>query len=237
MNTRQRLLLASCLLTFVIAPAFAAEPYITDKMMEIAPLMAPPPVKGSPLDLADMQAVLDAQAHASDARKAQAFADSDETVYVMFTAVLGEKFNAAALPKTSLMFERIGESEDETLDPAKPAFGRVRPWLANPAVKPIAKQTKSGSYPSGHTTRVTMNAAVLSMMVPEKRREIWARAEDYAESRVIGGMHYPTDILAGWRSGTAMTAVLMQQANFRADLAAARVELRAALGLPAELPK
>ncbi len=31
------------------------------------------------------------------------------------------------------MFARIGESEDATVDPVKPFFGRVRPFLADPS--------------------------------------------------------------------------------------------------------
>ena len=48
-------------------------------------------------------------------------------------------------------------------------------------------------------------------------------------------MHYPTDIEAGWRAGTAMAAVMFELPNFRADFAAARDEVRATLGL-APLP-
>jgi acid phosphatase (class A) len=227
----RRLLLASVIAASLALPAFAADPYITSKTMDLTVLVPPPPPKDGPEDKADMKAVLDAQAAASDARKAQALADSDETVYVMFTQVLGEKFNAAATPKAALMFERIGESEDDTLDTAKPFFGRVRPWIANPEVKAIAKPTKSASYPSGHTTRVTIDAIMLSAMVPEKKAEIWARAQDYAQSRIIGGMHFPSDIAAGWRTGTAMAAVMLQNPVFKADFDAAKIEVRAALGM------
>ncbi len=231
MMSPRRLLLASAFAIAFALPAFAAEPYITGKSMDLTLLVPPPPTKGSDADKADMMAVLEAQMHASDARKAQALADSDETVFVMFTSVLGEKFVTGGLPKASKLFERIGDSEDDTLDAAKPFFGRVRPWLANPQVAAIAKPTKSGSYPSGHTTRVTINAIMVAAMVPEKKAEIWVRAEDYAESRVIGGMHYPTDVLAGWRTGTAMAGVMLQDPAFKADFEAAKAEVRAALGL------
>jgi acid phosphatase (class A) len=219
----------ACLIAMLATPASAAEPYITAKAMDLAVLVPPPPAKGSAADAADMRAVLAAQAHASPARRARTLPDSDETVFVMFGGLVGPKFAPATLPKTTAMFERIGDSEDDTLDAIKPVFGRVRPWLANPAVKAYAKPTKSPSYPSGHTTRIAIAAAVLADMLPEKKREIWARAADYAESRVIGGMHYPTDIDAGWRTGAAMTAVLFQLPGFRADLEAAKAELRAAL--------
>ena len=231
MSVLRRLAFAGVLATSLFtAPGFAADPYLTGKMLDLTVLVPPPPAKGSEADKADMQAVLDAQAHASDARKAQAFADSDETVFVAFTSVFGQGFKPEAMPKASLFFERIGDSEDDTLDAAKPFFGRVRPWLANPEVKPIAKQTKSGSYPSGHTTRVAIYATMLAMMVPEQKEAIWARAVDYAQSRVIGGMHYPTDLLAGWRTGAAMAAVMLQSPAFRADFEAAKGEVRAASG-------
>ncbi len=231
MNALRRLLLSTALVATLAVPAFAAEPYVTGKMLDLTVLVPPPPAKGSDAEKADMAAVLTAQANATDARKAQALADSDETVFVMFTQVLGEKFVAASLPKATLLFERIGDSEDDTLDAAKPFFGRVRPWLANPEVKAIAKPTKSGSYPSGHTTRVTINAIMVAAMVPEKKEAIWARANDYAESRVIGGMHYPTDVLAGWRTGTAMATMMLHDPAFKADFEAAKTEVRAAMGM------
>lgn len=232
MTFSRRLLLTTVLAASLAMPAFAADPYINGKMMDLTVLVPPPPAKGSDADKADMQAVIDAQAKASDARKAQALVDSDETAYVMFTSILGDKFVAANTPKASAMFDRIGDSEDDTLDAAKPFFGRVRPFLANPdVVKAYAKPSKSGSYPSGHTTRVTIMAIVLAAMVPEKKAEIWARASDYAESRVVGGVHYPTDVLAGWRTGTAMAAVMFQMPGFKADFDVAKTEVRAALGM------
>jgi acid phosphatase (class A) len=107
----RRFFLASCFAFSLAVPAFGAAPYVTAKMMDVATLMPPPPAKGSPADVADMRAVLDAQAHASEARKAQALVDSDENIYIIFTGVLGAKFVAADLPMASKLFERIGASE------------------------------------------------------------------------------------------------------------------------------
>lgn len=81
---------------------------------------------------------------------------------------------------------------------ASPFYGRIRPWLANPEIKALVKSTKSGAYPPGHTTRVTAVATILSALIPEKRELIWARAAEYAESRVIGGSTTgPTSMPAG----------------------------------------
>ncbi len=226
-----RYLLSGCCALLWAAPALAVEPYATNIAVPLQSLLPPPPAKGSPADIADLRAVLDAQSHASAARKAQALADSKETMDVMFGQILGAKFVLAELPKTSLLFERIGANEDKWVDSAKPAFARPRPWIAHPEVLAVAKPTKSGSYPSGHATRVVADAIVLAAMVPEKQSQIWARAEDYGTSRVIGGAHYPTDVQAGWLTGTTMAALLFQQPEFRADFEAAKTELRAQLGI------
>jgi acid phosphatase (class A) len=74
---------------------------------------------------------------------------------------------------------------------------------------------------------------ILSNMVPERRREIMTRAWEYGWNRVVGGMHFRSDIEAGRLAGSAIATALMQRADFRAEFAAARAELRAHLGLPA----
>lgn len=52
------------------------------------------------------------------------------------------------------------------------------------------------SYPSGHTWNGYKQAAVLSILFPEKGSEMFARAIEYGESRVIVGAHFATDTIA-----------------------------------------
>ena len=211
--------------------AFAAEsPYLTTKQLDIIPFMPAPTVNGSAEDLAQQVLVIQAQKAASAERIALANRDTEETVYAMFASVLGAEFKAENLPVFTAMFVRMGDTEDAVIDPVKAYFGRIRPFLNNPEIKPLVKPSKSGSYPSGHTSRSTMMAAVLSSMLPEKRAAIYERANDYALSRVIGGMHYPNDLDAGRRAGTAMAATLLASPTFKTDFEAAKAEVRKALG-------
>jgi acid phosphatase (class A) len=76
-----------------------------------------------------------------------------------------------------------------------------------------------------------MAAIILSSMLPEKRAAIWARAEEYAQSRVIGGMHYPQDLEGGKRAGSAIAAMMFTDPDFIGDYALARSEIRRALAL------
>jgi acid phosphatase (class A) len=232
MQLHRRLLLAAALAALCV-PAVGAEivPYLTAKQLDLLQILPPPPAAGSATDQADVAAVIAAQKDADAARIALAQHDVDESVFVMFTATLGDKFVTGNLPIATLFFDRVGQSEDDTVDPAKTQYGRVRPYLAHADdIKPLVKATKSQSYPSGHTTRVTMMAILLGDMLPEKKAEIWARAREYAHSRVVGGMHYPTDIDAGVIAGTAMATTMLADPAFRADFAAAKAEVRKVMG-------
>jgi acid phosphatase (class A) len=223
--------LLGCAIAFSFS-AFAAEsPYLTHKQLDIIPFMPAPVANGSADDRAQQILVLAAQKAATPERIALANSDAEETVYAMFSTVLGANFKPANLPLFTAMFARMGDTEDAVVDPVKAFFGRTRPFLNNPDIKPLVKPSKTGSYPSGHTSRSTMMAIVLSSMLPEQRAAIFARANDYAESRVIGGMHYPNDLDAGRRAGSAMAATLLASPTFNTDFDAAKVELRKTLGL------
>ena len=227
----KRLTLALVLILLALPTQAADKPYITAADLDLTVYLPLPIKAGTDADKAQMQAVLDAQKAASPERIALAKADGEESIYDMYARTFGAGFKADALPNTTKMFSRVGESEDATVDPAKPFFGRVRPWMANPEVKPYAKSSKSGAYPSGHTTRVTTVAIILTSIVPEKRDEIWTRAYEYAQSRVVGGMHYPEDLDAGYRAGSALATAIMAQPDFKADYPTAKAELRAFFGL------
>jgi acid phosphatase (class A) len=69
------------------------------------------------------------------------------------------------------------------------------------------------------------------MIVPEKRDAILARADDYAHSRVVCGVHYRTDVEASKSVAYAMIGVMMNNAQFKEELKAARSETRRALGI------
>ena len=98
------------------------------------------------------------------------------------------------------------------------------------------RERANTSYPSGHAAYGMACAVLLSATVPEKRAELFARARQYGESRVIVGAHYPSDVAAGQQAALLGTTLVMQNASFERQFAGAQTELRAALGLPAALP-
>ncbi len=215
------------------SPAFAGEkPYLGPQQVDLLRLLPPPPAAGSAADRAEMAEIVEIERTRTPERGARARKDADETMYDMFGAILGQAVTPASVPRTTQLFARLEETEEEVVGPAKSGFGRLRPYLANTALKPTAPTSKSGAYPSGHATRGTMMGVVLAAMLPERRGDIFERVTDYNESRIIGGVHYRSDLIAGRQAGTAMAAVLFNDPAFMADFAPARAELRTKLGLP-----
>lgn len=99
------------------------------------------------------------------------------------------------------------------------------------APEPATPPAYSYSYPSGHASFGALMAIELSGMVPEKRAELFARGWDIGWSRILGGVHYPSDLEAGRMLAEVIANELTQSPRFRADFATARAELRAAIGL------
>ncbi len=151
-----------------------------------------------------------------------------------FADALGDPthFTAHDLPITKELFERITQDESLFMNPAKDAFGRPRPFVTEKRLAPVVAMPPSASYPSGHTTWAIACAIVLADMVPERRTQIFARADEYSHNREVGGVHYPSDVAAGHLAGTALAEQLFDTPRFVADAIAAATELRAALGLP-----
>lgn len=80
---------------------------------------------------------------------------------------------------------------------AKNHFKRPRPFKAFPQIKPCVKKPGSYSYPSGHTSTARAMAHVLAMKYPERAALFFKRADEVARNRMLGGVHYPSDVAAG----------------------------------------
>jgi acid phosphatase (class A) len=234
----------------VAHPAPAAGVYFSADQLDSTALIEPPPAEGSEAAGADLQAVLDAQrgAHAAGTT-ARAVADSAidcQRVADALTPTLphnGDGADAIAFAT------RAAKQVSGAAGAPKRHWARPRPFIVNTAVERLADVAPDSpfsiaggyerdhtSYPSGHTTFGTACAIVLAQMVPEQRAALFARARLYGESRLIVGAHFPTDVDAGRRVGTAAAGVMLQNAQFQADLRAARAQLRSALGLPQIAP-
>jgi acid phosphatase (class A) len=207
--------------------------YLTPTSVDLYRLLPPPPEAGSTQERAELDELLRLQATRTAAEIQRAQADATVSIF-RFADALGSpaQFNPRQLPLTSELFARIGKDESLFMNPSKDAFSRPRPFVTDRHLAPVVPKPPSASYPSGHSTWAVASAIVLADMVPERRAQIFARADEYAHNREVGGVHYPSDVFAGHLAGTVLAGALFDQPRFVADELAAAAELRRSLGLP-----
>jgi acid phosphatase (class A) len=113
-----------------------------------------------------------------------------------------------------------------------PAYVQATPFplVDSSRMAPAGAKLYSPSYPSGHATVGVMMATLLAQMVPERRAALFAHGWAYGDSRVVSGVHFPSDVAAGRVLGTMLVQLMQEGARFRADFRASREELRAAIG-------
>jgi undecaprenyl-diphosphatase len=79
----------------------------------------------------------------------------------------------------------------------KNALGRERPCAAIRAVRALVPPLDLYSFPSGHTMHAAAFTVMLAHYFPELLIVVVPFAASVALSRVVLGLHYPTDVLAG----------------------------------------
>lgn len=204
-------------------------PYPIAAQVDLSRLLAPPPARDSAETKMEIEELLKIQAVRTDDQASLAVADHVYDVF-RFADVMGPDFNPDKLPLTKAFFDRVVDTSKSIVEPAKDYWQRDRPKVVDSRIQPVMKESKSFSYPSGHSTAGTLMAIILADMVPEKSAAIFGRGWQFARNRLVAGEHFPSDIQAGRIAGTVIASQLFENGEFKADYAAAKVELRKALG-------
>ena len=118
-----------------------------------------------------------------------------------YASAMGMPLDAGRYPKTVALIDKVGKDIKAVTDGLKVHFMRPRPYQADPRVQPAIEREASPSYPSGHATRGLVYAMVLADLAPDRRDALLAQGRLVGVDRVIGGVHYPSDIEAGQRLG------------------------------------
>lgn len=94
--------------------------------------------------------------------------------------------------------------------------------------------TKTASFPSGHTATAFALSVVLSSLYPRTRWFVWPMATGVAINRVVTVRHFPSDVVAGAWLGYVLAESLMQsEVLWRWSERIARAAASLSLRLPA----
>ncbi|MDR3419131.1 MAG: phosphatase PAP2 family protein [Nevskia sp.] len=213
-------------------PAAKAPPHATfidPAAFDYAKLLPAPPAAGSLEAMTDLDTILQVQGLRSAAEaewagtviKGDAFSSSD---------IIGSWFSAQDLPVTAELFKKVKADAGAAVDAAKDVFKRERPYSVSAEVQPCVNKPGGYSYPSGYATQVYVTNGVLAELFPDKRAQLEAQARQRAWARVVGGVHFPTDLAAGKQLSQAVLARMLQSPEFRAEADKAREEIHARAG-------
>jgi hypothetical protein len=193
--------------------------------------LPPMPPPGSPEDQADLAAVLKAQAQRTPQQAAQVMAEAHATPK-LFQAVLGPSFSPEHEPRIYGLIEDAARDSSILQRDAKAKWQRLRPFRGHPAEVHPVYQADGLSYPSGHATFAYVCAVLLADIFPAKKDALLQEAAQIAQDRVIGGVHYPSDIAAGEKFGRSLARLLQANPDFQTVLAQAKQEAAAPAPAP-----
>src|SRR5579863_10074074 len=195
--------------------------FVSPEQLDVASILPNPPADDSVQGKADLAEVHRLQDTRQGAQITHVKADDVEEDIFIFKDVVGAQFIAGALPLTALLSAHVHNDEGVIVGPAKKYFHKLRPFNFDASVKPVCRVNDNRAdygYPSGHSTTGYLEALVLTVIVPEKRDAILARADDYAHSRVVCGVHYPADVVASKSVAYAMIAIMLNNPQFKKEM-------------------
>ncbi len=210
----------------LVAPLLAGEKYLSPNHPDGVALLAPPPLAESSEQAADLASARSVFKYRTPAEETRAFQDASLSIF-SFAPAIGPIFQPGKLPKAEAFFERVKTEIKDAVNTPKEYWKRPRPYEKDKKLS-LGKPENSFSYPSGHSTRGTVQALLLAELFPEKREAILEVGRNIGWDRVLIGKHYPTDIYAGRVLGKAIVRELMANPDFQHDLAEVKAEVGAA---------
>lgn len=192
-----------------LAPLFGkVKPWCVPNIVDVRP--APPPAPGSPEFQRDAEELQDIQDNlTTEQRRIANFWSDGLGTYTppghwnrfASDALLARNYNPLRTARTfAYMNMAIMDAGIACWD-AKYYYHYPRPSQAIPGFQTILGIPNFPSYTSGHSTFSAAAATVLSHIFPEDKAQFDAWAEEAAESRIYGGIHYRFDATVGIETG------------------------------------
>jgi acid phosphatase (class A) len=208
--------------------------YLSADALDMKTLLGPPPAPKSPQGRAD-RAAFEATRSLKDSPRWKLAQQQNDlwngAALKSYACALGHEVSDKATPRTMILLHRMELDVRTVGSPAKDFYNRTRPAIGNH--KPICIPREpwlatNGSYPSGHSATGWAWALVLAEAEPANATAVLAVGRQMGDSRIVCGVHYPSDIEAGRTVAASMVARLHAEPAFADDLAAAKQELAAA---------
>jgi acid phosphatase (class A) len=134
---------------------------------------------------------------------------------IVFSAAIGVDMakSTPTIARGLLQFLRLVDEADNRI---KAELRRPRPYDSHSDLHPCLPPETGFSFPSGHSSWYTAAAHLLADLVPERRERLLEMAGHGAASRVMCGVHYPSDVLAAQRFARAAAGQIIASPQWQA---------------------
>lgn len=195
--------------------------------------LPPPPQAEEPAQQADLRAFEKTRGLKDKARWKLAQNDANlnpSHIIKDFSCAAGFALDPVKLPAMVNLLTSLTQPVEQDVSNEKDFWKRRRPFVGTN--KDICTAHSDGldnsyAYPSGHTTWGWLTASILASALPDRATQIMQRGRIFGESRIVCGVHWKSDVQAGYMNGSAMFAALQAQPAFTRQIAKVRHELLA----------
>lgn len=211
-------------------PEWATPYFFTVLPAPIEQIVPPPPPEGSVEDLADLAKL---EAHQKTRTKAECLAAARQeipTIEELFSRKkTGDRglpnlknLDAATITAIKTLYSHVQRDVVAIGRTAKLHYARKRPYTRKAGLVPCVSREATASYPSGHSAYGSAGAELLGELFPRNVTSLRRAGESAAEHRVLGGVHYPSDVAAGTQLGRKVYELLRLNSQFQAELASVK---------------
>ena len=205
--------------------------YLTIAPEAIIAMVPPPPPENSLADLADVETMLQIQKDRTPAHVARARAFEYMDCMTVGAAVFGPKFTRENLPRTHAFLQQAFVERRDIIVRIKNLSKRPRPFNRELGIeKCLFDNHEAGfSYPSGHSSVGALMEILLGEAMPEHKARLAEIRHETMWSRVLAGVHYPTDTVSGSLFGHIVAREMLKNQLTRDAIADMRAEILAFL--------
>lgn len=229
------LALAACLVLVLLPAARAAttqvgtppatRDFIAPDAIDWRALLTPPPAPDSIIARGEHELMRHLQEARTPAQVALAKYYEDLHIFRILAPVLGDWCTAENLPRTAAVFKQAYAEARPAIIGAKSSWSRARPYTFDGTIQPVVDRPNNTSYPSGHSAEASLFAALLCELLPEHAADWQRQAALVRWSRIVGGAHYPSDVVAGQLLGEALGREMLKSPKLQQALEEVRAEL------------
>ena len=161
--------------------------------------------------------------------KGDAIWDSIDSLFHQFAVPFGLEVTLEGTPEIYKLLTTAIYTIDQMRVAPKAHYKRQRPFERYDEPMLTGEEDNlrgEGSYPSGHALRGQTCALVMAQIAPENADALFYRAHIYAQSRVIAGAHWQSDVDASRNGATIGYCVLQNCPAFIEQMKKAQKEYR-----------